>query len=188
MACTQTLSNITLPCGEGSRGGLTTKIYMWNRGDATVTVDDTTKTITDITFKTGVIPNFVEFRKNSSSVQSEFTNDEANGNQYWTNTLNLVIGKQSSAKRIAVEAMCKAGMACIVEDANHYVTLLGYDEDVTCTAATVQTGIQASDANNYSLTLSDTSNELPYPLDADCYEAVKALLEPEPEPEEDPEN
>ena len=47
-----------------------------------------------------------------------------------------------------------------------YYWYLGKDNYVECSAGSATTGTAASDANHYELTLSDTSAELPYEVDA----------------------
>ena len=50
----------------------------------------------------------------------------------------------------------------IVKDNNGVYWFLGYDEPVNATAGGGQTGQAKTDANQYTITLTDESHELPY--------------------------
>ncbi len=60
----------------------------------------------------------------------------------------------------------------IVKDANGKLWYLGYNEPVTATAGTGQTGTAATDGNNYQITLTDQSDTYPYEVDEKALAAV----------------
>ena len=60
----------------------------------------------------------------------------------------------------------------IVKDSNNKYWYLGKDNYVECSAGTATTGTATSDANHYELTLSDTSSELPYEVDASVIDSI----------------
>ena len=69
-------------------------------------------------------------------------------------------------------SLMMAACAVIVLDANGKYWYLGKDNYVECSAGTATTGTASSDANHYELTLSDTSTELPYEVDATIISSI----------------
>lgn len=92
---------------------------------------------------------------------------------YFQTELSMVFLKQDSAKRIEMMALANADVFAIVKDKNGKLWFLGKDEPLSMSAATATTGQARSDANEYTLTLIDESNELPYEVSP---EALKDLL------------
>jgi hypothetical protein len=74
--------------------------------------------------------------------------------------------KMETSKRLEIMALMMSACAVIVKDANDKYWYLGKDNYVECSAGSATTGTATSDANHYELTLSDTSAELPYEVDA----------------------
>lgn len=115
-------------------------------------------------------------RKQSSSMTSTFTADDANGVEYWQNDLALVFARQSKEKREQIIALTAGApeLICVAIDANNTYYLLGSNNPMTRTAGAAQTGTASTDANNYTLTLSETTDILPIIVDE---AKVKAVLE-----------
>jgi hypothetical protein len=121
----------------------------------TTTDDESTTPATPYKFHT------YKFRKQSSSMTSTYTVDDTNGVKYITTELTLNFAKQETAKRVSLTALINCESVFVVEDNNGKMWLLGYDNPVTVTAAEATTGTAYGDANQYSITLSDMSAELP---------------------------
>ena len=161
MGCSVTLTGISTTCA-GQRGGI--KIaYAINKSDV-VSVTVATNQITAITLATGkhLIP--FEFRKNTGSLTSTYTIDDATGVKYVTSALALQFSKMETTKRVAFQALVEGETVCIAEDNNGSRWFLGFDNPVTATEATAQTGTAGGDLNGYNITLTDESNELPYEI------------------------
>lgn len=164
MSCNQTLSGLGRDCGT-SMGGIKT-VYIANYDDVTnvsLTED-----------KVGVIEmaeskKFLQyhFKKGTGSMTSTLTVDGANGVNYVTTDLVLSFLKMETTKRIEIAALAVNELAIIVEDANGKYWYLGYDEAVTASAGTGETGTARGDGNKYTITLQDTSKSYPYEVDAD---------------------
>lgn len=188
MAC-RSLRNITKDSCLSNKGGLFTKVWLTNRSYLTFTADEegsdsdpandgivTLGWATDGqgTQHTPADMHSLAYRKQSSGLTSEGTFDDANGVSFFTNNLALVFARQDVQKRLAIQALAlQEDLAVIVADSNHEIYFLGYDDSVTTTAAGAQTGTAATDANQYTITLTDISNELPYMVDP---ENLKTLL------------
>ena len=171
MANCRTLSRIDIDTCTGNKGGIYTEVIFASRKALNPKregnpLNEDTKKNDETGFVTLAPPTeafFIRFRKQSSSLTSEGTFDEANGVYFFTNNLNLVIARQDVAKRNALQALALAGdVAFLVKDGNNQVQFLGMDDTVSTTAMTAQTGTASTDGNNYNVTFSDTSNELPY--------------------------
>lgn len=167
MACS-TISGITYSLCESNMGGVKS-ILLCNREDVasiqTGTDASITGTcITGITMASG--KTFQEFtvKKNTCSMVS--TLQVGDNSTYVSTELAIVLRRMDSAKRMAMNALILGECYAIVVDANNIAWLLGFDEAVTCTAGTGETGTAKSDANQYTLTLTDESLEYPYEINA----------------------
>lgn len=168
MACSSaTLRGLAFDC-NGSKGGIKAAWIAPYDSTATVTVSDG---------KITAISNVAEykkyyFRKNTATMTSTLTVDEANGVHYVTTELQLTFTKMETTKRLEVEAMTMSDMSIIVLDSNNEYWYLGKDEPVAATAGTGQTGQAKGDGNFYQITLSDESNEFPYPIDSSILSTI----------------
>lgn len=166
MACRQ-LTGIAKDSCQSNKGGLYTTVWATNRSNLVIAKgtgeDEGYVTLTWEAGKTKTDMVSYSFRKQSSGLTSEGTFDDATGVNFFTNNLALVFARQNVAKRIAIQALAlQEDLAVIVKDANGEIYFLGFDDSVTTTAAGAQTGTAATDANQYTITLTDLSNELPY--------------------------
>lgn len=168
MACS-TISGVTYSLCESNMGGVKA-IYLANREDVTAinTGTDSAITgtcITGITMASGKTFQAFTVRKNTCSMTSNLQVSD-NGSSYVSTELSIVLRKMDSAKRMAMNALILGECYAIVVDANNIAWLLGFDEPVTCTAGTGETGTAKGDANQYTLTLTDESLDYPYELNA----------------------
>ena len=165
MACAS-LTSITLDKCATNRGGIL-KVWMIDKDDATVskTLDSSNNETGEvtITLAQGKSWSAFEFRKGSSSYNSELTVDEQNGISFMTSTLVLAFAKQEVAKRVAVQSVISnPNLLVVVKDANNEYTCMGVDEAASVTAGGANTGQAASDPNNYTITVTSIENKLPY--------------------------
>jgi hypothetical protein len=130
--------------------------------------------ITKITLAEGKKFKTYQFRKGTSSMNSELTADETNGLNFVTTTLNLVFTKMETAKRIEMAALSIAQLAVIVLDSNGIYWYITPDEYASASAGTAETGTAKGDRNAYSLTL--TTENTSYPIEINK-EAVEAVIE-----------
>lgn len=176
MSC-RSLTNITKGNCESNKGGLFTTVWVMNRSYLKIDKDFTGSGSTDsdttdytgvarVSWKDGHNENdacTLKFRKQSSGLTSEGTVDDANGISFVTSNLALVFARQNIEKRIAIQALAlQEDLAVIVRDGNGVNYLLGADDSVSATAYGAATGTAATDANQYTITLTDISTELPY--------------------------
>lgn len=163
MSCaTLTLSAIDSRC-DVSTGGVK-EVYIGNFGDVTPGTPSS-GLISALTLSGSKLVVF-RMRKNSATMESTANIDTDNGSAYVTTTIAMNFTKMESTKRIEIQALIAGGAMCIVLDNNGKYWLLGYDAPLDCSAASGTTGTNFSDANQYSLTLIDTSRELPFEVAA----------------------
>lgn len=160
MSCTQTLANVDVDCGNNMGG--TKEVYLHNRS-----------AITGITLTDGKVSAFtlaaqapaaavLKFRRQASGLNKTWNIDDTSGNKFVTSEMAMRFPKMDTAKRTAIMAMANAELYTIVKDQNGKYWLLGYDNPVTISAGGGTTGTANTDANEYTVTLSDMSEELPY--------------------------
>jgi hypothetical protein len=114
------------------------------------------------------------FARNTGSMTSTYTSDPATGVRYVTTDLVLQFNRMETAKRVEIMALAQNELCLIVKDANGKYWLLGHDEPVMATGAEGVTGTARGDRNGYSITLQDTSLEMPYEVDA---KAIATLVD-----------
>ena len=160
MACNVTLTGIALDCGTNLSG--VKAIYLAN--DASV--GNVTLTEVEISAIDASAGTFYEYipAKNTGSLTKTLTKDESTGVMYYTNEAVAQFNKMETAKRKELSNIDRGHFKAVVLDSNGKYWFLGYDNYVSATAVTGQTGAGLDDGNFYTLTLTDISAELPYAL------------------------
>ena len=158
MACSQTLAGIARDCAA-NMGGVKA-VYLANSGDvASVTV--TSGAITAITMEASKKFYKYEFQPNTASLSSNYAVNAENGTKYVETDLVMVFNRMETAKRLEVTAMAQGALVAIVEDNNGKMWYLGYEEPIYLNAGDGLTGTNRADRNGYSVTLHDTTIEMP---------------------------
>ena len=168
MICVQNIKGLCKDC-EASRGGIV-EVYVANYGDFTpdvrMTETGSTGVVSEITGFTKVNNEAswykYEFRKGSGSMTSTLNVDSANGVNYVSTELVLQFSRMETRKRIEMAALAVGELIIIVKDSNGKFWFLGYDEAVTASAGSGQTGQAIGDGNFYTITLLDNANTFPF--------------------------
>lgn len=113
-----------------------------------------------------------KFRKGTSQFTSTLTTDDAAGTMSFETVLALQFTKQETSKRLEIMALCMDEVAVIVLDNNGKYWFLGYDNPVTATSATAQSGTAFADFGGYNVELTDNSRELPYEVTSSAVESL----------------
>lgn len=158
MACNQTLAGLARDCAT-SQGGIVT-VWMSNYDGITVTLSGDTVTAIE-----GGEWKQYHFKKGTGSMTSTLNVDAANGVNYVSTDLVLSFLRMETTKRIEMSALAVNELAIIVKDANGKYWLMGFNEPVTATAGSGETGTARGDGNRYSITLQDTSETFPYEVE-----------------------
>ena len=177
MACTpKTLHGIAQNC-EGNLGGISAVYiidHQYVTAIATGITDNETEQeeVTGITVTSG--HSFIKYyvKKNTSSLTKTLTVSD-NGSSYVTSDLALVFGRMDAQKRLEMNALALNDLIVIAQDANGIFWLLGSLENpVSMSAGAGETGVQKSDNNQYTTTLSFESPDFPYTIKKEVAEAL----------------
>ena len=164
MACNVTLMGIALDCGTNLSG--IKAIYLANDASVgNVTVSE--EQITAIDASAGTFYEYIP-AKNTGSLTKTLTKDESTGVMYYTNEVVAQFNKMETKKRTELSNIDRGQFKAIVLDSNGKYWFLGYDNYVSASAVTGQTGAGLDDGNFYTLTLTDISAELPYEVKSDA--------------------
>lgn len=162
MACNQTLSGIPRDC-EGSIGGVKRVLFINHDQLGTVTASDTgVSAITPVSG--GTFQEYIP-KKNTASFAPALVVGDGDNRSYQA-TLVLNFGKMTASKRVQMQALLANELAAIVEDNNGTYWLLGKDIPLQATEGGGTTGTAMTDANAYTVTLTDMAKELHYTVDA----------------------
>mgnify|MGYP006370788465 FL=1 len=173
MSCSQVLNGIAADC-QTNVGGVR-EVYIANYGDVTtIEVDDSSNMIKTITMADTAKFKKYAFKKNTSSMTSTLNVDPANGVNFVQTDLSLVFAKQETVKRMEIAKLSLGELRIIVLDANGKYWFLGQEEFVSATAGTAETGVNRTDGNKYTITLTDYSSSYPYEVDPTIVDALVA--------------
>lgn len=178
MACSTLNSGIQVCLCDRSMGGIK-EVYLANIDDVDVAgVEasiDSDGLITSIPLVSGQghYKFFTfSFRKNTGSMTSTLNVDDNTGASISTD-LVLDWRAMEYKKRKAMSAFLAGEFVAIVLDANGHYWFLGLNLAVSASAGTGETGTANTDANHYTITLNDVSNDWPHEIDA-----TKVILDP----------
>lgn len=169
MSCIQTLAGLAKDCAA-NMGGIV-EVLIANFDDVTAKTLSQGK-INAITMASSAKFKRYSFAKNTGSLTSTYTMDNASGVKFVTTDLVLQFNRMETTKRVELTALALGDLIVICKDSNGIYWLLGYDEPVNASAGDGQTGTAKSDANRYTITLQDTSKELPYEVDGSIVEPL----------------
>ena len=173
MACSQVLNGIAADC-QTNVGGVR-EVYIANYSDVTaIEVDDSSNMIKTITMADTAKFKKYAFKKNTSSMTSTLNVDPANGVNFVQTDLSLVFAKQETVKRMEIAKLSLGELRVIVLDANGKYWFLGQEEFVSATAGTAETGVNRTDGNKYTITLTDYSSSYPSEVDPTIVDALVA--------------
>ena len=177
-----TLKGIVRDCNP-NMGGIQ-KVWMILKSDITndPTPEPGMDKITTLTVAEGEGKvNAFNFRKGAASMTSNLQKDDTNGSYFWLTDLVMNFQRMETSKRAAIMALTLAEACAIVQDANGIYWFLGKDEYLAATAGTAETGTAKTDANKYSITLQDSSLELPYEIEKSVAEGIVARAKETPQ-------
>lgn len=157
-----TLQGVAFDCNANLAGIKNVWLSYFEDADVEGAINYSAHTISAVTLASGVEWYKYSFARNSSSLNSTLTKDDANGTRYYTNTLTLVFNKLEAQKHLEAMALAAEKLVALVEDNNGKVWFLGADSYVSGVSEEVGTGASADDRNGYSVTIEGTSGYLPF--------------------------
>lgn len=165
MSCSITLAGLAKDCTPSLGGIVDVLLADRSKVNQPTVTDGKISSITPVTASAKPFYRY-SFRSGTCSLTSEGQIDAANGVNYVKSTLAMIFGKMETVKRSEVSALAQGGTCALVKDANGKWWYLGFDDEMLPAAYAGQTGTAKSDANNYTLSLEDNSQELPYEVNA----------------------
>lgn len=170
MACNQVLSGLPRDC-EGSIGGVKRVLFINHDQLGKVTIEEDTGIVTAIEPVNG--GKFFEFypKKNTASFAPALQVGDGDNRSYQA-TLVLNFGKMTASKRVQIQALLANELAAIVEDNNGTYWLAGKDVPLQATEGGGNTGTAMTDANAYTVTMTDMSQTLHHTVDAKIIDAL----------------
>lgn len=151
-----------------------TEITITGQEDEVTANDIVDGKITGITLKSGAVVHEFSFRKGAASMTSNLQKDDTAGSYFWETDLVMNFQRMETRKRSAVMALTLAEACAIVLDNNGFYWFLGKDEYLAANAGTGETGQAKTDANQYTVTLQDSSLGLPFEIDKTVAEGIVA--------------
>lgn len=143
---------------------------------STVTTTQATGTelVTAITMATGA--KFYSYRgtKDSSNFVSTFTAAPESGSGYWATVVTTQWSKLDSIKRAQLKALTIDDLVLIAKDRNGKYWMIGRENPVMASNATMQTGAAAGDLNG--ATFEGSADEPAPPIEVDAT-IISGLLE-----------
>ena len=186
MACTTYLTGFSTSCGSNLpsikklyigtfESAKFTYTYQQNGESQDVLDADGNKIIEAVsgaTLKSGA-DKWVEFqfRKNSSSMDTEMTVNE-NGSHFYTNSATCTFAKIENSKRLALQSVASGECSMIIVDSNNQTWLIGAENPVSLTTLTGSTGTAIGDSNQYSVTLSADEANMPLLIESDQAQTI----------------
>lgn len=174
--CNNTLVNLQRVCEDkNNKGGLYTEIMVAYHKDVQITMDRANNQVTNIEMATGGDAKWYcfQFAKGSAELTSEYTFDGDTGDkQFCTNTLTIDFKKQSQAKKISLIGLLNSEVFILIKDANGAFYALGTEEYASANSATSTTGKARTDANQYTIAVSDTTQEFAPDVKADVAQDI----------------
>lgn len=173
MGCLPTgLKGLAVEC-DTSLAGIEVA-YIGEKDNFEVAIDKDTMSITGITGSTesGKLYAY-HFNRQTGSLNSEMTRNDANGSFYYTNTVALQFTKMEAKKSAEIAALAKAHSIVVVKDLNGQYWVVGADTYATASADTAQSGQSVDDLNGYNITLDSMSAYKPLSI---SYELIKTLI------------
>lgn len=148
--------------------------YIGEKDNFEVAIDADTLTVTGITGSTEADKLYAyHFNRQTGSLNSEMTRNDANGSFYYTNTVALQFTKMEAKKSAEISALAKAHSIIVVKDLNGQYWVVGADTYATASADTAQSGQGVDDLNGYNITLDAMSAYKPLSI---SYELIKTLI------------
>ncbi len=169
--CSKTLSGIIRRC-DSNIGGIR-RAWIATYDETSDFVASTGK-ITSIGSQTDQWKEY-KFRKQTGSVTTTITRDDANGTLYYESAIVLQFSQQETSKHVEINAIAMSDIRVVIEDNNGRCWFFGKDFPVTLSDGTTETGTALADFNGYNITLNDLSKELPCELSEEAIGRLKGV-------------
>jgi hypothetical protein len=161
MAC-ELSTGFTLDCKDGI-GGIK-QIVLVDKTNVTSFTLDASEVVTAI--NGAVLGDLFtyELPTQTGSFEETINFNRDNGTVFYTQTVNVMLNKLSSAKRLELQNVATARVIVFVEDTNGNWWAVGYEYGADLSTATAGTGTTLGDANQYTLAFTHEAAKRAYKL------------------------
>ncbi len=155
-------SGFTLDCKDGI-GGIK-KIILADQTLVEFSVD-ASQVVTEISGITSGDLYTYELPTQTGSFEETINFNRDNGTVFYTQTVNVMLHKLSSAKRLELQNVAQARVVVFVQDTNNNWWAVGYEYGADLSTSTAATGTVLGDANGYTLAFTHEAAKRAYLLD-----------------------
>jgi hypothetical protein len=148
MAC-ELSTGFTLDCKDGI-GGIK-QIVLVDKTEVTSFTLDANEVVTLIVGPSAGELYTYELPTQTGSFEETINFNRDNGTVFYTQTVNVMLQKLSSAKRLELQNVAQARVIVFVQDTNGNWWAVGYEYGADLSTATASTGTTLGDANGYTL-------------------------------------
>ena len=148
MACELT-TGFTLDCKDGVGG--VKKIVLVDKALVTSFALDANQIVSFIYGPASGDLYTYELPTQTASFEETINFNRDNGTVFYTQTVNVMLHKLSSAKRLELQTVAKARVIVFVLDSNNNWWAVGYENGADLSTSTAATGTALGDANGYTL-------------------------------------
>jgi hypothetical protein len=148
MAC-ELSTGFTLDCKDGI-GGIK-QIVLVDKTEVTSFTLDANEIVTAINGPASGDLYTYELPTQTGSFEETINFNRDNGTVFYTQTVNVMLNKLSSAKRLELQNVATARVIVFVEDTNGNWWAVGYEYGADLSTGTAATGTVLGDMNGYTL-------------------------------------
>jgi hypothetical protein len=161
MAC-ELSTGFTLDCKDGI-GGIK-QIVLVDKTEVTSFTLDANEIVTAINGPASGDLYTYELPTQTGSFEETINFNRDNGTVFYTQTVNVMLNKLSSAKRLELQNVATARVIVFVEDTNGNWWAVGYEYGADLSTGTAGTGTVLGDMNGYTLAFTHEAAKRAYKL------------------------
>ena len=162
MAC-ELSTGFTLDCKDGI-GGIK-QIVLVDKANVTSFSFDANEVVTLINGPAAGDLFTYELPTQTGSFEETINFNRDNGTVFYTQTVNIMLQKLSSAKRLELQNVATARVIVFVQDTNLNWWAIGYENGADLSTGTAGTGTALGDMNGYTLAFTHEAAKRAYLLD-----------------------
>jgi hypothetical protein len=161
MAC-ELSTGFTLDCKDGI-GGIK-QIVLVDKTAVTSFTLDASEVVTLILGPSAGDLYTYELPTQTGSFEETINFNRDNGTVFYTQTVNIMLQKLSSAKRLELQNVAQARVIVFVQDTNNNWWAVGYEYGADLSTGTAATGTVLGDMNGYTLAFTHEAAKRAYKL------------------------
>lgn len=162
MAC-ELSTGFTLDCKDGI-GGIKQIVLLDKTSVDTITYEEGTEVINSMVINNVNELHTYELPTQTGSFEETINFNRDNGTVFYTQTVNIMLQKLSSAKRLELQNAATVRVIVFVNDTNNNWWAVGIENGADLSTGTAATGTALGDANGYTLAFTHETPKRAYKL------------------------